>query len=717
MGERRLAVLSSSMVRVAWLLFVVASCTCRPDGVTRVESRVRLSPRVLELGTGWTRTTLSGDVVLSNVSRAGVTVTLAVSEPFTLQEQTLEVPPGDTPVRVLIRQDVSGRHEGQLRVTLEGTEAGTVRLLAAFADPPPCGEASECATFRFDRETSQCLVEPRPDGVSCGRADRCLVDGRCARGECVGQPPVCDDGDPCTIDVCDTVSGCVALPRTCPDPSPCQRGVCSRQTGRCEAVAVADGLRCGDVSQTSCTSVEICVNGQCVERDPPDGFICAPATPCRGEGRCEDERCVMPPGRPLTARWSAPTPGDDGGSTEVWHDLFLEPDGGVVLSSYFATPPMVQAPAGPRLSQPSRRCIAWSDLVVCADGPAQAVTGVSSVNGTVAWTYSTVLSDLPALALPDWETFLARLVVLGPSRVGAVYESRRVEAQRDTNCRRFSLVVLDGNGQRVVARIIDDPIFQTCNHPHSYGVAADPQGNVFFAFTPSLQVSPALPDPQAAGTVILSYSPAGVRRWRHFIPGMPGGEIAVGRGVITVEAGRSIYDSARGVVIGGFSIPFGEGLIAEDWVVAGPKGLQLELRQPGQDAGVVLASTGVVGSQSGLRGAAWGGQQVALRFSHHAAGTQLEAFPLSRFQSGRVGPLWTCEVPDGGVPVSFEVKANGVAVMTDPEPGGAGLCENCDPPWAGTRSRFFELEVPGLLPPTMPWPGPWGGAGHDHQED
>lgn len=705
-------------VRSAWLLLLAWLCACRPTGVNAVEVQVRAAPSPLEFGRAWTEVPLRRTLVVTNDSRLEVEAAVALAGTAFTAAPTLTLAPGDNALAVEARSSQAGDFTGAVTLTLEGREVAVVPLSVAFLAPPDCGEASECASFRFDRETSQCVVDPRPDGVACGQSDRCLIDGRCVKGECVGQPVTCVNDDPCTIAVCETVRGCVGLRRECPDPSPCLAGSCSRERG-CESVPVLDGLRCGDVSRSSCTAVDVCVNGQCVERDPPDGFVCAPASPCRGEGRCQNDVCVLPVATPLPLAWTAGGPLEDGGVGDSWSDVFIDQDGGVVLSSYFATPPMLQAPLGQRLPRGSRRCIAWSELIVCADNPPQGVTAVSAATGLPAWAYSTVLADLPALALPDWETFLARLVVLGPTRLGVLFESRRIDDQRqETNCRRFSLVVLDDTGRRVVARVIDDPIFLTCNHPHSYGVASDPQGNVFFAFTPSARVSPALPDPNAAGTVIMSYSPAGVRRWRHFVPNMPGGEIAVGRGLITVEAGRSIYDAARGVPLDTFSIPFGEGLIANDWVVAGPKGTSVELRQPGADAGTVtFQSAAMQSSRSGLRGASWNGQPIALRLTDAEGAATLEAFPLTRFQSGAVSPLWACEIPDGGAPVSFEVKPHGLAVMTDPIPAGAGLCENCDPPWAGTRARFYEIEVRGLGPPAMPWPGPWGGAGHDHQED
>ncbi len=702
-------------------LWLVVWCACRPGVVSPVGADVRVDPIELDFGTRWTQTSSTRELTIFNESRRTLEVSWSLQgRAFTMEPPPGSLAPGERQLAIAASSFEAGTELGTLTLTVEGVVRATVPLKAVFRDPPDCGQANECATLRFDRATDRCVVEPRADGVACGRADRCLADGRCRDGECEGEVVRCDDGDPCTTDGCETVRGCVAVPRECPNPSPCLAGVCVPGVG-CQSVPVTDGVRCGDVENSSCTQVEVCVAGACVRRDPPDGFLCAPATPCQGEGRCANDVCVRPAATPLAVRWRLGDRRPDGGVGDAWSDPFYDLDGGAVLSSYFATPPMLRAgPAGLRLPVSARRCIAWNALLVCADNPPQGVTAVSAFTGQPAWVYTQVLADLPALALPDWQTFLARLVSLGPTRVGALYESRPLGPNgEETNCRRFSLVVLDEAGRRTLARTIEDPIFETCNHPHSYGVAADPRGNVYFAFTPSARTTPALPDPAARGTQILSYSPAGVLRWSRFVAGMPGGEISVGRGLLTVESGPIVYDAVRGVPVDGFSVDFGEGLIARDWVVAGPKrSLDLELRQVGRDAGVVRVLNGSgVTTQSGLRGASFGGQPIALRVSSDATGAVVEAFPLGPFLNSPLAPLFRCAAPGVGPTSSFEVKPGALLLMTGTEPLGGGLCESCDPPFAGTRSVFIELEVPGLLAPSMPWPGPWGGNGHDHQED
>jgi hypothetical protein len=55
----------------------------------------------------------------------------------------------------------------------------------------------------------------------------------------------------------------------------------------------------------------------------------------------------------------------------------------------------------------------------------------------------------------------------------------------------------------------------------------------------------------------------------------------------------------------------------------------------------------------------------------------------------------------------------GSLVMMD----GATTCGECDPPFANSRARFQRFTIPNLTPAAEPWPGTFGGPGHDHHED
>src|SRR4029079_13465677 len=105
----------------------------------------------------------------------------------------------------------------------------------------------------------------------------------------------------------------------------------------------------------------------CVMRDPPDGYVCAQASPCQGEGRCTGSTCVRPDAHPLLSSWdydSALVQDPDGGqSAQQYRDLVLEPQGAVSLMGFFQAPPKLRANTNEPhvgLEGPTRRCMLWN---------------------------------------------------------------------------------------------------------------------------------------------------------------------------------------------------------------------------------------------------------------------------------------------------------------------------------------------------------------------
>jgi hypothetical protein len=47
----------------------------------------------------------------------------------------------------------------------------------------------------------------------------------------------------------------------------------------------------------------------------------------------------------------------------------------------------------------------------------------------------------------------------------------------------------------------------------------------------------------------------------------------------------------------------------------------------------------------------------------------------------------------------------------------ARTCGLCDPPFASSQAAFYLFELEGLEPSFAPWPGTFGGPGHDHHEN
>jgi hypothetical protein len=64
------------------------------------------------------------------------------------------------------------------------------------------------------------------------------------------------------------------------------------------------------------------------------------------------------------------------------------------------------------------------------------------------------------------------------------------------------------------------------------------------------------------------------------------------------------------------------------------------------------------------------------------------------------------------VPQLFELGPGALTLMD-----GAQRCGECDPPFARSMARFQRFTLPGLKPAEEPWPGTFGGPGHDHHED
>jgi hypothetical protein len=105
---------------------------------------------------------------------------------------------------------------------------------------------------------------------------------------------------------------------TCPEPSnPCRAGYCDREHG-CGEVDVQDLTVCGRVD---CQTSRVCVSGTCQEMPTPEGVLCAPATPCQGEGHCSGGTCVRPDAGALEPAFTL----------ELGGEPVAEPEGPVLL--------------------------------------------------------------------------------------------------------------------------------------------------------------------------------------------------------------------------------------------------------------------------------------------------------------------------------------------------------------------------------------------------
>lgn len=725
-----------------WLLVAMVtlvSCDCSRGGVTGVTGSLRLDPLELNFGSvypdGVTRTQTLDAL---NDGRKSVTVNWSLPQPpFSADTVTL-IPSGTTEIPVHFTATTPGSYESTLLALADGAETGvSIRLKAKVLEIPECPSSNPCVAAHFDMTEGRCVEEEVTDGTACTlEGSQCVVNTRCEAGRCVGSARNCNDEDACTTDVCYPLTGCEHIPSPpCPGDGACMKGVCDSQTG-CGLAPRDDGASCGSTGESnSCTAVKVCIEGACVTRDPPDGYICAEASPCSSEGRCVNDVCVRASETTLTPTWSYDSyavPTLDGGTFKTYlHDFMLEPGGEVSLTGFFMYPAILRANTSGAVQASegaSRRCILWNTRVVCADYPSDLggkISAIDPANGQTEWTFS-IHDSRPDLANTVANIFLARLVVQGPDRLAAVYESYPLNTSSDTQCRAYFLAVIDANGQPVQAQAIADPLLSTCNHPHPYGVAADLQGNLFIAFSPTLSPqAPLVPDNT---TLIMSWSRDGVFRWKRTNTGMRGGELAVARGLLYAEYTGDVVDATSGVPRFTLNQLLGRAVVSSSRLIPAPvkgglgfRGFEAASAAPRWER--VLPGSWAFWSDQ-LRLAKWqtskGARTVAL--------TWLE----NTVDFGPSYALYGVDVEDGSEaficpitppnqrtePQLFEVANGSLALMNGALDGADRPgCVKCDPPLAYSSGGFSTFATPTLSVPVAPWPGTFGGAGHDHQEN
>jgi len=306
-----------------WLLLALvlgAGCRCEvPPDVGGVKGGFQVAP---EEGVDFGRV-LEGDVARRTVrlvatGRAEVTVRAAVPGPFLLEETEVQVPGGGSATLEVLFRAGPGAAAGTLVLTSE-RQTEEVPLRAQGVRPPPCVPSGPCQESRYVLEEDRCVETASPEDTPCIPSSRCQENGRCRSGACVGAPRTCDDGNPCTQDTCSPGQGCVNPPVACPAPSnPCRAGYCDREHG-CGEVDVRDFTVCGKVD---CQTSRLCVSGTCQEVPTPEGFLCAPATPCQGEGHCSGGTCVRPDAGELEPTFTL----------ELGGEPVAEPEGPVLLA-------------------------------------------------------------------------------------------------------------------------------------------------------------------------------------------------------------------------------------------------------------------------------------------------------------------------------------------------------------------------------------------------
>ncbi len=197
--------------------------------------------------------------------------------------------------------------------------------------------------------------------------------------------------------------------------------------------------------------------------------------------------------------------------------------------------------------------------------------------------------------------FMARLAVMAPDRLAALFEAYPANSDNATLCRLYYLVVLNAKGRLVSFTQLVDPLLAECNHPHPFGLASDTRGNLYVAFSETVNSgAPLMP---GAPTLVLAYSSDGVELWRRTLP-MNGGELGTVRGLLLPENASKALRTQDGAEVGTLPV-LGRAVATREVVVPSPAGtsvnsdatpvISTELHGftvPGLDAGVDVPAPG-----------------------------------------------------------------------------------------------------------------------------
>ncbi|MCY1029916.1 tenascin-X [Corallococcus sp. BB11-1] len=702
---------------LAAVLALLGACRDEPP-LTGARSLLRVSQEVVAFQASYPGVTREVELRVVNAGRTTLDVEwTALAPPFFADRLPTRMVPGEVPVRLRYRPEATGAAEATLTGRAPGGGEVRVVLQGQANAIPTCPTPVACHTATFDVVTEACVEALQPDGTACDPGNACLQDATCAAGRCRGTERVCDDGDACTTDVCNPLDGCASVPAPpCPGDGRCQVGTCDPKVG-CGLAKAPDGTFCGP--ERGCDVADVCLDGACQRRDPPDNFTCAPASPCQGPGRCKGSVCERPAATALFADWTY----DAASNGEALHDLLVGPTGDVTLVGFFM--PALMDAAGPvpvRASVAGRRCMLWNDRLLCMDLPLSGqVSLLDRATGAPRWTF-----DL-ATARPDFAKglttlFMARLGVMQPDRLAALFEAYPEGTGRDTLCRRYFLVVLDAFGGMVSAQEVKDPLLSECNHPHPYGVASDAAGDLYLAFGQTQNVgAPLYP---GAPTLLMAFSQDGVPRWRK-TEAFSAGELAIVNGLLLNERSTQALRTQDGQAVGSQTFPnkLGRVVATSERLIPSPS--QDDSKQswrlegyglPGLEPAWTYTFQGWPGPVAPeLRLASWT-TRPGLPPETVVLGTGLNGFGLPTMfaVSAKDGAeVFHCPVSNATTPAQFLELGPDSVVMMD----GAQTCGDCDPPFANSQARFRRFPIPGLKPAEEPWPGTFGGPGHDHHED
>ncbi len=293
--------------RWALIAGLLGACQDDPIGFSELRGELVLSPTDADFGEVPLQVEERQTFTLANEGTGSLRVeTIAIDSGDAVEGLTLSgagifrvesfegaevLPPGGAREFVVVGQpteELSYRSRVVVRTDAGDEVSAILRLLGV--PQPPCDDDNPCTENRFDPESNQCVVA-FADGTSCQPADRCIINGVCARGVCRGESKVCEDDDVCTRDVCRQSDGqCVFLEDTsrCDDDNPCTVDSCGPDG--CIHEPILNGEPCDDGNE--CTVNDACFGGSCLGADLADGAACDDGDSCTVNTSCVGGSCV-----------------------------------------------------------------------------------------------------------------------------------------------------------------------------------------------------------------------------------------------------------------------------------------------------------------------------------------------------------------------------------------------------------------------------------------
>lgn len=305
---RSAALVERSLARAWWLLLLVgAGCECAPQ-VTPIGASFTISPatQVVDFGRVAQGQVVRKKVTVVAEARAPVALTLRTQTPFSAPASA-QLPASESIDVTVTFTAGNGAVESELVVTGDNGQERRATLRGTGVAVQVCVASDPCTQSTFSIEQGACVESPKPEDAPCTPLSRCLTDGRCRGGQCLGVARSCDDNNACTLDGCAEDAGCINTDITCPGASErCEVGVCDPQRG-CGVSPAPDNQPCGPVD---CVHINLCRAGRCTEFPTPDGVICGQKVACVGEARCRQQRCERPDAGPYAPKFTTPLSGN-----------------------------------------------------------------------------------------------------------------------------------------------------------------------------------------------------------------------------------------------------------------------------------------------------------------------------------------------------------------------------------------------------------------------